>query len=304
MQANINANEIRRGWRAWRVSKVGDVIYSVAAIILRLIGAIWPLGGMHPQAGELLHPPLLIGPLPIGPLPIGPLPLTVAEEPVDEVPAQALAGGEPIKVYPDVKGINKSRRKKALKRLNDFHEHIKEVLWKIEDNNTLYGVHIQETHVGKGLFNGEKHIPIGTRLFVYIARLVTREQNKRDGSDLSYVFPYGPFMEYECFADTKITVRDLNPINAGCLNHSCLSFNCRANWVLVKWGENSEYYMEVYNIKQIQPKERFTISYNDISPEDKIELEKSLYMVPMTSLSHLPAGRQSSVSVGPMECAH
>lgn len=268
MQAN--AGGIR-----WRV---GELIRRFCAIASTLLRLVWPFGGIPSQAGGML-----------------PLPLPV--EDAQEVPAQA--GRAPIRVYPDVKGFNKSRRKKALKTLEEFHEHIKEVIWGIEDANKFYAVHFQETRVGKGLFNGGKHVPIGTRLFVYIARLVTREQNTRDGGDLSYVFPYGPFTEYDCLADAKLTVRDLNPINAGGLNHSCVDSNCKANWVLVEWEGHSEYYLEVYTKKEILPGEQFTISYNDVNPEDVVKLEHSLYMVPMASLAHLPAGQAVKCLCGP-----
>lgn len=185
-----------------------------------------------------------------------------------------------INIYPSIRGFSKPQKKKAQERIDEFHKAIEKDMWLIEDSNQHYGAHIEETLVGKGIFNGGNKVPKGVSLFVYFAALVEEGQQKRD-KNAAYLFWYGPFLGFNCFLDARFTVTGLNPLNGGFLNHKCVDPNCEGQWVF----KGGEWYLKFNTVREVKAGEQFTISYNpnnpNIQPTDP-------YLVPLHTLSHLP----------------
>lgn len=211
-------------------------------------------------------PILNMDPDPIGPIPASDAPVqTLIPDPVqppvpdpipDPIPDQTTR--QPIKVYAGLRGVNDLIKEEAQVILKEFHENIKEDVWEIEDANKHYGVHHRPTVTGIGAFNGEKKVPRGTILFVYISTLVTQEQHAKD-KDASYVYSYGRFMGHDCLIDARFN-KTPEPYDGSRLNHKCVKPNCRVRWMKDK--ETGLWYLLFYTLRVVKVGEQFTIDYN------------------------------------------
>lgn len=233
--------------------------------------------------------------------PIAPVAPVAAVAPV--APVAPEPPREIIEIYPGVRGFSKPQKLIAMKKLKDMNEKAKKAMWKIADTNKRYGVNFQPTVTGIGSFNGEKDVPKGTTLFVYIAVLSEIGQQEKD-KDLSYVYGYGPFIGFNCFADAKFTVGKMQTINAAFLNHSCTKANCKPRWVRIKDSDESqespadEWYLEFYTRRKVKAGEQFTISY--ILNFKKLN---TAYLVKVATLTGIPAERVVRCLCNhPLEC--
>ena len=125
-----------------------------------------------------------------------------------------------IKVYPTLRGFSKPVKKRLQTTVDRFHEAVHPRTRVIIGNNKAFGVHIDKTQFGDGLFNGSARMPRGVFFAIYISSISHEAWYNRDG-DATYGFGIGRMFGYECVLDGRFFIYERQSYNGSFLNHSC-----------------------------------------------------------------------------------
>jgi hypothetical protein len=203
------------------------------------------------------------------------------DPPIKEIPKS-------IEVYPtderfQLRGFGESTTKRLQCVVDRFHSNVQPKLRAIVENNRYYGIHLEETRFGDGVFNGSGRIPRGTSIAFYVSCITYHRQYDRD-KDATYGFTIDPLFEYKCTLDGKFFISNRQPYNGSFLNHSCRP-NCYAG--SVPDGETNMMFLEFVTTRIIRPAEELFIDYNYKKPL----LAKNGYWQHISLLAHVPEYR-------------
>jgi hypothetical protein len=187
-----------------------------------------------------------------------------------------------IEVYPNVRGFSAGVKAKLLLELQNFHCEVYPNVRRIVQNNRDFGIHVEETRFGDGLFNGPRRIPRKDIPFAfYISSISLDAQYQRDrDSTYGYCIDRTIF-GYNCTLDAKFHVADKQQYSGGLLNHSCTP-NCYG--AAVTEPTTDVPYLVFYSDRAIEPGEQLFIDYN----EGTKLLATGGYWEHTSNLTHVP----------------
>jgi len=167
-----------------------------------------------------------------------------------------------LEVFTELRGFDEQDLPQIQALIDEFHRNVQRRLKQIVRRTTDSGIHLADTPVGVGLFNGNgilKH-KLKTPIAFYISSLSTEHQYWVDG-DFTYGMDYDyDLLGYECALDGQFSLHHRVAYNGCFFNHSC-NPNCFCN--MEEDPESGVWYMVFYPLRDVRPGEELTIDYND-----------------------------------------
>ena len=175
-----------------------------------------------------------------------------------------------IQVYPMLRGLHVFEgglSESIRSQVDRFHSAVQGKMQEVVSNNSKYGIHLEETKFGTGVFNGSSTIDnrLNEPIAGYICALSTLPQYKSD-RDFTYGFSEVNIIGERFVMDGKFTVDGRQTYNGVYFNHSCTP-NCYATTHTET--ETGIKYILFYADRPIKPGEEMTIDYNEGVPTDQ-----------------------------------